>query len=332
MNTPPSTYRFGLASQSLTFDCVDGVPSAVTSITVQDDTQADTGTVEAATTGSPAIESASTTLSAAAGPGQANPNLLTLTAVTSFAVNRRYWLTSAYGWRELVETVGKDSSAKYLYTRTALQNDYASGDTIASPRVSITLDTTWVSDASKLSGSRFSLRYPWMTATQLDYLAQLDPNPRWRAEIVLTVGGVANRYASFFDLIRYTISHGVTAQDVDRESRGWLYRLAAEDQGEADAVIAEAYRLVRLDLHAFDIAAYALTGRETLSEAVLRKAVALVHEQSAQHGGDVAMADRSQKSYRELLDQLLGAKARATMQVSSDGSAALAPNAPLFVR
>ncbi len=325
----------GDTAASFVFDCSDGVPSAVTSVSIYDDSQPSTSTAESALTGSASVESASTTLTASAGPGQANPNLLTLSVVTAFAANRRYWLTSIYGWRELVETVGKDTTNKYLYLRTLLQSDYQSGDTIASPRISQGFDSTWIADTSNLSGARYSSSHDWLTAVQRDYLAQLDPNPRWRAEVVCTVASATKHYTAFFDVIRNTLSHGVTAQDVDRLSRGWLYRLAAEDQGEADAVIAEAFHQVKFDLHAYDIAAYALSGRDTLAEAVRRKAVALVHQQAYHHGGgDVSatLMEDSAKFYADLLEKLLGAKARATAQLTSDGAAGLPNNAPLWVR
>lgn len=333
MNQPPQILRFNLTGQSLTFDCPDGVPTAITSVTVQDDTQADTGTVESATTGSAAIESVTDTLAAAAGTGANNLIIIPVADSTGFAVKRRYWLTGATGWRECVELVGIDTATDYLYTRTQLQNEYVTGDTIASPRCTITIDPTWIADTSKLSGARYSKAFTWLTGAQRDWLAQLDPNPRWRSEWIVTVGGVSKRYATFFDVVRYPLEHGVTMQDADRYSRGLISRLPVEDQGEGDALIAEGLQQVRLDLHALDLAAYAVSGREVLHELVKRKVVHIVARWHRQHGSDIGdLVKEASDDYQELIDKLLGAKARVTAQATADGSAALAENAPIFVR
>lgn len=333
MNQPAATVLFGTSAQTLVLDCPEGVPSSVTSVTVQDDTQADAGRVESATTGSASIDSASATLTASAGAGQANQSLLTVASVTGFAVKRRYLLTSVNGWREWIDAVGIDTTNKYLYARTALQNDYVSGDAVASPRISISFSTTWTNDASKLSGLDLSV-YPWLTYLQRQYLVQLSPRPRWRVEWVYVVSGTTYRRAAFFDLVRYPLAHNVTAQDVDQLSRGWLFRLAGEDQGEADAIITEALGQVKSDLEVYDVAAYALRGNETLDELIRLKAIVIVEDAAFLHGaGNDKQREAARLLYRDRINELVATKSVLNVQISPDGSAGVQQHtSPLFER
>lgn len=334
MNQPAPTVLFGQSGQSLVFDCPEGTPTSVTSVTVQDESQADTGTTESATTGSATIDSAAATLDAAAGASESDAAAMVSTsAVTDFVVGRRYLVTSARGWVEFFELLGKDAGTKTLYARTPLQRDYAVGDAVTSPRLSIGLSSSWVADTSKLSGAQVDLGFPWMGPLQLDWYAQLSPRPRWRVEWVYVVGTTTYRHASYFDLVRYPLDHGVTAQDVDRLSRGFLQRLAVEDRGDGAALIAEALQQVKLDLWERDLAAYALRGNEVIHELVKLKAVALVFDQAFAQGGAVdAARATAHDAYWKRIDALLGAVPRVQVQVSSDGSTGTPEVAPLWRR
>jgi hypothetical protein len=155
----------GLTSQSLVFDCPDGRPSAVTSVTVYEADADDTATAEAATTGSAAVDTnPNTTLSVAAGVGDQS---ITVTSATGFVVDRRYFLTAAAGHREEIEVAGITGSV--LTLRHPLINAYLiTTSTVVTGRCTISVDNTWAADVANLSPA-------------------LTPNARYRVRWLVTV-------------------------------------------------------------------------------------------------------------------------------------------------
>lgn len=302
---------YGVAGQVVFYDCPQGRPSSVTSVDVFEDGEGDTSDGEDAITGSASIESVTTTLDDDAGPGEADPTLVPVASTTGFEVGRRYLLTNALGQTEWIEIAGINSGVA-VYSRTPLMNTYASGDDLESTRVEATIDTTWASNDNNVS-------------------APLCPRPRYRLVWTYVASGTTYRVATFADLVRYPFSHSVTAQDVDRLSRGWLYRLAAEDRPDAGAeLIEEAAYQVRLDLWERELAGYAQRNGEVVNELIRRKAVALVHEQALLHGGIAqALADYSAKAYWDRVDALVP---KSNQQVTADGAGAQVRLAPLLRR
>jgi hypothetical protein len=302
---------FGVSGQSLFYDCPQGRPSSVTDVQVFEDLAADTGTEESALTGSSSIDSVSTTTDAAAGASQADPTKIPLTATTSVEVGRVYLLTNVLGQEEWPE-VERIESGVAVWARNPLHADHASGATFVSTRISVTVDTTWASDASRAANP-------------------LAVVPRYRVVWTYVVGGKTYRGISFFDLVRNPFVCTVKPIDVDRLSRGWLNRLASEDRlDQGEHVIDEATLQVKLDLQERGLAAYAQRSSDAVNELIRRKAVQLVHEQARLHGGvEQALLDYSTKQYWDRVDALVP---KSSQQVTPEGSGGTAPLAPLYRR
>lgn len=220
---------FGVTGQALIFDAPEGRPSSVTSCEVffwdvNDDfpTLSGSGSVET----NPA-----TTIDAASGYGQADPRIVYVAATTGFEIGRNYLVTSADGARDWIEIAEIDSGVS-VTAKHPLHNTYASADTVQSTRLTATVDPTWVADETNLDDDN-------------------GPNPSHRVRWVYVVGGVSYVADTYFTLVRYAGTHGVRPQDVEATHPGWMDRLPTDhyrDQGRR--LIDEAYRAVKLDLHA----------------------------------------------------------------------------------
>jgi hypothetical protein len=80
--------------------------------------------------GAATVEAGNTTLSAAAGPSQVDPKLLTVASVTGFTQGRQYLVSKSDGQRELFTAARIDSGGLKIYALTELQFDYASSDLV----------------------------------------------------------------------------------------------------------------------------------------------------------------------------------------------------------
>jgi len=304
---------FAVTGQTLYFDAPEGRPSSVSSVQVWEDTEADTNTARSAL-GSPSIESVSLTFNAASGLSQSDDTKLNLSSVTGLVRGRQFLATAATGEREWIEIARIDTPNTNAYSRTPMQADYASADTLVSTRLTATVDSTWVADTNNLS-------HP------------LSPRPRWRAVWTYVVSSVTYRGVTFFDLVRYPFQHTVTPADVDRLSRGWLSRLHTDDRvGQGEQVIAEAVAQVKLDLWERDLADHAFRNQPVLNELIRLKAVALVAEQAFDHGGVGQTArDSARDRYWDRYEALIG-QPRVNQQVTESGAAAVTERAPIWRR
>lgn len=221
---------FGVAGQVVHFDAPEGRPSSVTSVTVYRAISEDDAETEAAL-GTPSVEtSPNTTVDAASGRGQANQNMIAVTATTGFAVDRSYLITAADGYREWFDCIEIDSGVS-VTARHPLHNAYAASDIVQSTRIQATIDASWVADETNLDACE-------------------GPNPAYRVRWVYVVSGTTYVADSYLNLVRYIGTHGVRPQDVEALSPGWLDRLPTDhyaDQGRR--LIADAYRAVKIDLH-----------------------------------------------------------------------------------
>jgi len=312
--TDALTLLYDQTGQAIYFDCPQGRPSAVTSVTVWDEGDDDDASAAQTAVGAPSIESTSLTFNADSGADETDPKLLNLSAVTGLARGRQYLATATTGETEWIEIARLDSTSTNAYGRTALLNNYASGDTLVSTRVSATIDSTWVADDTNLSNP-------------------LSPRPRYRAVWVYTVAGIVFRGATFFDLVRYPFAYSVNAADVDRLSRGWLSRLAEEDRvGQGEAVIKEAAYQVKHDLWRRDLAAYAHRNSEVINELIRRKAVFLVAQAAYRHGAIAReLVDYEAGNYQAYFEGLVG-ESKVNQQVTADGAAAVITPARILRR
>ena len=207
---------YGVASQSLYFDCPEGRPSSVTSVAVYENRDGDDSTAEVATTGSASVETnPNTTFDAASGYGQSNPKVLNLTATTGCARGRRYLATAAAGNREWVETMEIDAGNS-ITARHPLHNAFAAADTLESTRISISVLDAWAATVANISGA-------------------LHPTGRYRVRWEYVVDSVTYVADSYFDLVRYAGVTDITPLTVAEHIPGWFDTLPTDsrnDQGQ----------------------------------------------------------------------------------------------------
>lgn len=291
---------FDVTGQTVYIDCPEGRPSSVVSADVFAWDASDEGIIEDAI-GAPAIETnPNTTIDAASGYGQTNPRVLNVEATTGFAVDRSYLITSADGAREWFD-VGEIDSGNTVTARHPLHNAYAVADTVQSTRITATVDSTWVADKRKLTQDA------------------LGPNPRWRVRWVYVVGGITRVADTYFNLVRYPARHGVSPQDVDSLSPGWLDQLPTDyrnDQGRK--LIDEAYREVKVDLHQIDLSASSIAHTEVMDELARYKAIELGEwARYTAGGGDPLRVEMATKRYQSRLDSIIRLVSRVPVRDSS---------------
>lgn len=280
---------FDVTGQTISFDCPEGRPSSVTSCDVYRWDVSDDDVAESAV-GSPSVETnPSTTVDAASGSGQADPRIINVAATTGMAVGRTYLVTSADGLREWFD-VSEFDAGNSVTAKHPLHNAYASADTVQSTRIQATVDSTWVADEQNI--------------TNYDIVG---PNPMYRVRWVYVVSGVSYVADTYFNLVRYSARHGVTAQDIDALVPGWLDTLPIDyraDQGRK--LIDEAYREVRIDLHQIDLPASGVAESEVIDELVRYRAIELSEWAKYMAGnGDPTRAEAAARRYQTRLDSIM---------------------------
>ena len=163
-----------VASQTVTFDAVDGRPSATPSVTVK---TSGGSTLTASTTTGGALESVSTTLSGAAAAGDTT---VTVASASGITVGKSYLLTNTWGQKERVRVVGVNSTTIHLDEQ--LRFAHATASTFVSTRFVYTLATDDVATLSELNT---------ITAAA-------------------TVGGVAVRLVETYDVVLHPLPNLLT--------------------------------------------------------------------------------------------------------------------------
>jgi hypothetical protein len=242
------------------------------------------------------------TLAAAAGSSQTNTRQIWPQTGYDWYTGRDYLVYSdVEGIRERFTALIVDDSDT-ITAREPLANNYPIGATVCSTRITQPLSTSWVADASNLSG---------------DY----DPNPRYRWRLAYVVSSVSYIHDLYFDLVRYAARHDVSPMDVDRRSPGWIDRLPTyyrEDQGRA--VIDEAYRAIKFDLYNLSTPDQSIRNREVVNELVTLRAIEMVHQD-----------ERAGRAYQSRLEQLI-AWAKVAVSKDSTGGASLGDVRPIWRR
>lgn len=304
---------FGVTGQQVYFDCPWGVPTAVASASMFDDQVGDTGAAESAL-GSPSVESVSLNFNATSGKGQAEPRKLNLASTTGLVRRRRFIATAAGGDIEHVE-IARITSATVAYARSPLLQEYTSTapDTLKSPRLVATVDSTWVADSGNLSDP-------------------LDPASLYRVRWVCTVGGATKVGVSWVRLVRYSDLHAVTPVEVESCSPGWLARLPVDDRvGAGERMIAEAARQVTIDLLEHGRSSWVQRNSLTINELVLLKTVLLGHEEHFHHGGlSEDQLEAARRKYERRFNLIREPK--TPQQVSADGAGAVPARVSLLER
>lgn len=296
--------QFAIAGQVLVFDAPEGRPASVTSVKVFPWDVGDDAVAEDALD-APAIESApNTTIDAqTGGPIVTNQRQVNVAATTGAAVDRRYLITAARGHREWIE-VASIKSADWMLAKAVLCNEYASGDTVQSTRITVALKTAWVSDEANLDVRTGIAGY----------------RVRW----VYVVGGITYVHDSYMALVRYPGQHAITAADMDAAYPQWSDKLPTDhraDQGRR--LIAEAYQDVRDDLAALGTSADAFANAETFDGLVKRKTIHRTEwcrYLAAGQTADSTRVEMAAKDYEKRLQDAVSISARA-QQRDSTGAA-----------
>jgi hypothetical protein len=281
---------FGVTGQSVIFDAPEGRPSSVTSVDIFAWTSDDD---YAALTGTGAVETnPNTTIDAASGYGQTNPNVLNVTATTGMALDRRYLVTGADGFREWFD-VAEIDSGNTVTAKHPLHNAYTTSDTVQSTRISATVDSTWIADETNLMDS--------------------GANPNYRVRWVYVVSSVTYVADSYFNLTRYVGAHGVRPQDVEAMHPGWLDRLPVDHRGDQGRrLIDEAYRAVKLDMAAAGVDDAAVAESEVVDDLTRWKTIELSELARVMTGGSDG---RAYEVVRALYQQRLDSFVRITLKV-----------------
>ena len=238
---------FGVTGQTLRHCVRSGRPTSAT-FEVFADTAGDDDTAEFS--GTATVDSVSTTLSAAAGASQTDPTALALTSAASVVVGRTY-LLSEDSKREWVRLVALDGSTATV--NHPLANNYTTAATFVSTDITAAIDATWVADESNLS-------------------TPSNPEPDYRVRWEILYSGSTLVELTFFDLVRGSIGHGVTMEDL--RGRLWsIYdRLPIDDRtNQGQDIIDDAWEDVQAELAAARINDGALRDGATVDQFLIKR-------------------------------------------------------------
>ncbi len=294
---------FDVTGQKVYFDAPEGRPSSVTSATVFGWDVSDDDTAESAI-GTPTVDAdPDVVIAADSGYGQSDARILNVDDSADFVVGRTYLVTSVAGAHEsfICAEVGDDT----VTAQHPLHNAYTADDAVQSTRITATVDPSWVADEANLRDDA-------------------GPNPHYRVRWVYVLADDSVRVVdTYFNLVRYAGTHGVLPQDVEAMSPGWLDRLPSDHRNtQGRALIDEAYREVRMDVHQIDIAASSLAESEIVDGLVKYKTIELGEYARVLAGGGSSEAVMlSQKRYQERLDALLRIVSRIPVRDTTGAAA-----------
>lgn len=273
---------FGVTGQSLLHRVVHGRPTSATYAVFHEDAT-DEGTSE--WTGTATVESVDTTLDAAAGVGQEDRTLISLTAGggDNVTVGRRYRL-SQNGVEEWVLIVSKDDDD--LVASAPLQNAYTSGATFEGTHITAAVDATWVADDANLS--------------------DVDSNPDYRVRWAVVVDGVTYIDHTFFDLVRGSLDHGVTLHDLEDRLFNILDSIPINHRdNQGKRILDAAWVDVRGDLANGQVKASSLRNAELVDQLLIHR-VRLTFAENGKHPPDMTSVEflaYAEGKYNRFLEQ-----------------------------
>jgi hypothetical protein len=294
--------------QSLVWDAPEGRPSSVTSVSVFRVYTGDTGSSEAATDGTAAIDDVNTTLDAASGDGQADPRVVNLAATTDIVAGREYLLTGANGAKEWVDVVEIDSGVS-ITARHPLANGYASADTFEGTRITIALADAWIQDQSKIS-------------------QPLIPTDGYRVRWVYVVDSVTYVHDGYFRVVRYPGKHSVTPIEIDETYPGfrdWLPEQHRADSGRR--LIDEAWEGVRWDLFDSGFEETSVRDVDAINRAVvLRFGVLIAKANLFGRGGRPEALEVAERDYNTFINKVVRVTQKLRISASASGDGAVVPS------
>lgn len=297
MTTRHQEVIFAVTGQSFTYDPPEGRASGTPTVQVFSTGTDDDGTAETATTGSASVDSVSTTLSSAASAGAVT---LALTSGTGVTRGRRYLLTDTDKTTEWVEVIAITGATATL--RQPLINAYASASTFEGCRISISVNSTWVADKSKITDV---LGAAWRT-TLVTTPSEWAPGASgYRLRWAYTVGS-STIGVTYADLVRYQSKNLITGLDVDRAFPGWIDRLGVdyrEDQGAG--LVEEAFHAVKMDALGDAQLLRRIRDTQVLCELVKYRANVKAAEAHVMAGADPRTLEVAERLYQQRYNQLL---------------------------
>jgi hypothetical protein len=285
---------FNLTGQNFFYDPPEPFRASGTpTVTVYPGEGDDDGSTETATTGACSVDSVDTTFSASMGDRS-----IAVASGTGIARGRRYLLTAPNGDREIVECISITGTTVGL--RHPLINDYASSSTFEGTRISISVNSTWVADRSKLSDA--------ISDVPASAIARAPSASGYRLRWSYTVNGEAMLGVTYADLVRYQAKNLVTPLDVDRLFPGWIDRLPVDyRQDQGAAFIEEAFQAVRMDALTDAQLVRKIRDTQVLVELVKYRANVLSAQNNVMHNGaEIGVLTVA----RDLYDQRYGALIR----------------------
>ncbi len=207
--------------------------------------------------GSATVDAPNTTLSAAAGPAQADPQRIPLTSTAGITVGRKY-VVSQNSLSEVVQPVEVGSG--YIRVRSPLQNDYTTGATFVSTTLTATVDSTFIQDRSKLSDLS-------------------DTYPDFRVKWSVVYAGQTYTVYSFFDVVRTQVTHDVDITDINDRAPGLHDNLPLEYRAEDGRPLVDtSFRMVRAHLQAIGVDVNAIRDNEVVDELVILGSLRILAE------------------------------------------------------
>lgn len=298
---------YNITGQSVYWDCPEGRPSSVTATKLYLAGTGDDGTAETALD-TPTVETnPNTTLDGAAGVSQSDPTLIPLTATTGCTLGRRFLMTNANGEIDWVE-IGEVNSGVAVYAKEPLRNDYVSGDSFESTRITAAILAAWVGDSSNISDD-------------------LDPNPGYRLRAVYVVGGVTYVHQCGVNLVRYRATHTVTPADMQAFRPAWANVLPTYHQQDGGArILDEAYTEMRWDWFRAGVPAEMVRNQEAVDQGT--KLMAWMNITA--DGNDEAEQAEAAKRYTQFVDGLFRITATAARATSTSGAGVVSPAGSLL--
>src|SRR3990167_62802 len=244
---------YGITGQTVSLLVRQGNPTSAT-FKVFKDFAGDDATAEFS--GTATVLAVSTTVDAASGPAQTDPQKLSVAATTSMATTRLFLVEegSKKEWVQPIEIV----SADYIRCRHPLKNNYTTAATVKDATITAAIDATWVAAEENLS-------------------EHTDPNPSYRVRWAIVVGTTTHIAYSYFDLVRAPITHHVEIDDVNARAPGLYSSLPTEyevEQGRPLITAAWDSLRAKFGSHALDVDAF--RNDEVLDELVILSALRIL--------------------------------------------------------
>jgi len=290
---------FGITGQTVAYRVPQGRPTSAT-FKVFHEWAGDDSTAEF--TGTATVTDPTTTLTAASGAGQTDPQKLNLTS-TDFVTSRKY-LVSEGSRQEWVQPI--EVATGYIRVRHPLKNSYTTAATVASTTITAVIDSTFVAAIENLSDLK-------------------DPNPGYRVRWEIVVGGSTYVSYSYFDLVRTPITYGVDIDDLNARAPGLHDSMPLEYATEQGRPLLDAAWLaVQAKMASLDIDTDAFRDDQALDEIVILKALCILAAggwRPSTYASLESYIDSTRADYDRFVEQHYQVTLKHKLAITGDGGA-----------